>query len=254
MAAETLVLCLALFVIAALYASVGHGGASGYLALLSLSTFASMNSSWLKQHAWVLNLVVASLAFYHYQKAGFHRPKLSFMFIAASLPAALYGGTLKVDGVVYDTLLSAALLFAAYRLTTSKQPEESSQPNPLPSLQTSIPIGASIGVISGMIGVGGGIFLSPILVLKRWATPKAAAATAALFIWANSAAGLLGAHLSGQLSLSLDPLASFVIAVACGGYIGSKFGAEKAPQRTVRLLLICVLVLATAKRGIDLLP
>jgi uncharacterized membrane protein YfcA len=253
MAAETLVLCLALFVIAALYASVGHGGASGYLALLSLSTFASMNSSWLKQHAWVLNLVVASLAFYHYQKAGFHRPKLSFMFIAASLPAALYGGTLKVDGVVYDTLLSAALLFAAYRLATSKQLEEHSQSNPLPSLQTSIPIGASIGVISGMIGVGGGIFLSPILVLKRWATPKAAAATAALFIWVNSAAGLFGAHLSGQLSLSFDPLASFVLAVACGGYIGSKFGAEKAPQTTVRLLLICVLVLATAKRGIDLL-
>jgi uncharacterized membrane protein YfcA len=253
MAAETLVLCLALFVIAALYASVGHGGASGYLALLSLSTFASMNSSWLKQHAWVLNLVVASLAFYHYQKAGFHRPKLSFMFIAASLPAALYGGTLKVDGVVYDTLLSAALLFAAYRLATSKQLEEHSQSNPLPSLQTSIPIGASIGVISGMIGVGGGIFLSPILVLKRWATPKAAAATAALFIWVNSAAGLFGAHLSGQLSLSFDPLASFVLAVACGGYIGSKFGAEKAPQTTVRLLLICVLVLATAKRSIDLL-
>jgi uncharacterized membrane protein YfcA len=212
-----------------------------------------MNSSWLKQHAWVLNLVVASLAFYHYQKAGFHRPKLSFMFIAASLPAALYGGTLKVDGVVYDTLLSAALLFAAYRLATSKQLEEHSQSNPLPSLQTSIPIGASIGVISGMIGVGGGIFLSPILVLKRWATPKAAAATAALFIWVNSAAGLFGAHLSGQLSLSFDPLASFVLAVACGGYIGSKFGAEKAPQTTVRLLLICVLVLATAKRGIDLL-
>ena len=253
MAAETLVLCLALFVIAALYASVGHGGASGYLALLSLSTFASMNSSWLKQHAWVLNLVVASLAFYHYQKAGFHHPKLSLMFIAASLPAALYGGTLKVDGVLYDTLLSAALLFAAYRLATSKQLEEHSQSNPLPSLQTSIPIGASIGVISGMIGVGGGIFLSPILVLKRWATPKAAAATAALFIWVNSAAGLFGAHLSGQLSLSFDPLASFVLAVACGGYIGSKFGAEKAPQTTVRLLLICVLVLATAKRGIDLL-
>jgi uncharacterized membrane protein YfcA len=104
-----------------------------------------------------------------------------------------------------------------------------------------------------MIGVGGGIFLSPILVLKRWATPKAAAATAALFIWVNSAAGLFGAHLSGQLSLSFDPLASFVLAVACGGYIGSKFGAEKAPQTTVRLLLICVLVLATAKRSIDLL-
>ena len=250
---ETLNLCLALFFIAALYASVGHGGASGYLALLSLSTFASMNTSWLKQHAWVLNLVVASLAFYHYQKAGYHRPKLSLMFITASLPAALYGGMLKVDGAVYDTLLSAALLFAAFRLATAQSSDDFPEETPLPSLQTSLPIGASIGAISGMIGVGGGIFLSPILVLKKWATPKAAAATAALFIWVNSAAGLLGAQLSGQLNLTSSPLFSFALAVACGGFIGSKFGAERAPQTTVRWLLIGVLVLATFKRIIDLL-
>ena len=250
---EILFLCLALFFVAALYASVGHGGASGYLALLSLSTFASMNSSWLKQHAWVLNLVVASLAFYHYQKAGYHRPKLSLMFIFASLPAAFYGGTLKVDGAVYDTLLSAALLFAAFRLATSQHDGDQLETLPPPSMQTTVPIGASIGFLSGMIGVGGGIFLSPILVLKRWATPKAAAATAALFIWVNSAAGLLGAQLSGQLTLSADPLISFAVAVGLGGFVGSKFGAEKAPQSTIRWLLIGVLVLATAKRGIDLL-
>lgn len=250
---EVLLLCFALFVIAALYASVGHGGASGYLALLSLSTYASMNSSWLKQHAWVLNLVVAGLAFYHYQKAGFHRPRLSLMFILASVPAAFYGGTLEVDGAVYDTLLSAALLFAAIRLAMTQNGEDQIETLPTPKVQTTVPIGASIGVLSGMIGVGGGIFLSPILVLKRWATPKAAAATAALFIWVNSAAGLLGAQLSGQLNLSLDPLVSFAVAVGLGGFVGSKFGAEKAPQATIRWLLIGVLVLATAKRGIDLL-
>jgi|TARA_B110001450_G_scaffold158136_1_gene147434 uncharacterized protein len=251
MDADALVLCGALFFIAALYASVGHGGASGYLALLSLSSFASMNSSWLKQHAWVLNLVVAGLAFYHFQKAGYHRPKLSFIFIVASLPAAFFGGTLDVDGNVYDALLSFALLFAAYRLVRTKKTTKETEETPLPGLQTTVPIGASIGVLSGMIGVGGGIFLSPILVLKRWASPKAAAATAALFIWVNSAAGLLGAQLSGQLELSFSPLASFALAVGCGGFVGSKFGAEKAPQATVRWLLIGVLLLATAKRASD---
>ena len=160
---ETLVLCFALFLIAALYSSVGHGGASGYLAILSLSTFATLNAAWLKQHAWVLNLVVASLAFYHYQKAGYHRPKLSFVFIIASLPAAFFGGTLAVDGAVYDTLLSFALIFAAIRLSQTTQSSEPIEEEPLPSLQTTVPIGASIGVLSGMIGVGGGIFLSPIL-------------------------------------------------------------------------------------------
>lgn len=251
MSPETLVLCFALFLVAALYSSVGHGGASGYLAILSLSTFAALNVAWLKQHAWVLNLIVASLAFYHYQKAGYHRPKLSFVFIIASLPAAFLGGTLTVDGHVYDTLLSLALVFAAIRLSQTAQTADRVDERPLPPLQTTVPIGASIGVLSGMIGVGGGIFLSPILILKRWASPKAAAATAALFIWANSAAGLLGAHLSGQLNLSLDPLLFFIGSVACGGYLGSKYGAERAPQSTVRWLLISVLLLATAKRIID---
>ncbi len=253
MDAETLSVCFALFLIAALYASVGHGGASGYLALLSLSSFAMLGNSWLKQHAWVLNLVVASLAFYHYQKAGYHHPKLSLIFIVASLPAAFLGGTLTLDEPIYDTLLSLALLFAAYRLSQTNHTDEVLEEAPLPSLQTTVPIGASIGILSGMIGVGGGIFLSPILVLKRWATPKAAAATAALFIWVNSAAGLFGAHLSGQLDLSSSPLISFVVAVACGGFVGSKFGAQHAPQTTVRWLLIGVLVLASFKRIADIL-
>lgn len=254
MAPETLILCLALFLVAALYSSVGHGGASGYLAILSLTTYASMNSSWLKQHAWVLNLIVAGLAFFHYQKAGFHRPKLSLIFIVASIPAAFFGGMLSVDGAMYDTLLSLALLLAAFRLARTDRNTEASIERPLPPLQTTVPIGASIGVLSGMIGVGGGIFLSPILVLKRWATPKAAAATAALFIWVNSAAGLAGAHLSGQLALSADPLLFFVTAVACGGFVGSKYGAEKAPQATVRWLLISVLLLATTKLVFEALP
>ena len=102
---ETLLLCFALFFIAALYASVGHGGASGYLALLSLSTFASMNSAWLKQHAWVLNLVVASLAFYHFQKAGYHESKIvSRLWIIGIFLAVITILTLKIIPIAIQVI------------------------------------------------------------------------------------------------------------------------------------------------------
>ena len=93
-----IMLYLGLFLISILYSSVGHGGASGYLAVLSLSTFASMNSSWLKQHAWCLNLIVAAIAFYHYYKAGFYNKKLTIPFIVGSIPFAIIGGALKING------------------------------------------------------------------------------------------------------------------------------------------------------------
>ena len=93
-------ICLALLIVAALYSSVGHGGASGYLAVLSLTTYGSMESAWLKQHAWCLNLIVAAIAFYHFHRAGHHVPKLTVPFIVASIPMAMVGGYLAVDGVV----------------------------------------------------------------------------------------------------------------------------------------------------------
>ena len=100
---------LALLCVAALFASVGHGGASGYLAVLSLTTYGAMESAWLKQHAWCLNLVVAAVAFWHFQRAGHHVPKLTIPFIVASVPFAVLGGYLRVDGEIYDLLLSICL-------------------------------------------------------------------------------------------------------------------------------------------------
>ena len=246
-----IVICLALMVVAALYSSVGHGGASGYLAVLSLTTYGTMESAWLKQHAWSLNLVVAAIAFFHFQRAGHHIPKLTIPFIVASIPLAMVGGYLIVDGAIYDLLLSICLLAAAWRLFVIKTNDSVVESEP--QWNVAAPVGGSIGFVSGIIGVGGGIFLSPILLLKKWATPKGAAATSALFIWVNSLAGLGGATLSNQLTLEMGVLFPFVSAVLVGGFIGSRYGAEIAPQQMVRRLLVIVLVVAAAKRVVELL-
>ena len=243
-------ICLALMTVAALYSSVGHGGASGYLAVLSLTTYGSMESAWLKQHAWCLNLIVAAIAFYHFHRAGHHVPKLTVPFIVASIPMAMVGGYLAVDGAVYDLLLSICLLAAAWRLFTTNVSDVKVDSEP--SWGIAAPVGGTIGFASGIIGVGGGIFLSPVLLLKKWATPKGAAATSALFIWVNSLAGLGGATLSGQLTLEWGVLFPFVAAVLVGGFIGSRYGAEIAPHQMVRKLLVVVLVVAAARRVFEL--
>lgn len=241
-----LAICLALFLVSLLYSSVGHGGASGYLAVLSLTSYGQMSSPWLKQHAWVLNLVVAGLAFYHYSKANHHVFSKTLPFIITSIPFAFFGGYLQVDGTIYDIILSVTLFYAAIRLMSKPNPSSHEITNPKPAEAYSF--GAGIGFLSGIIGVGGGIFLSPILLLKRWATPKAAAATAALFIWVNSAAGLLGATASNQLILEFSTLIPFLIAVLLGGFIGSQYGAKRAHQKTIQTLLVFVLLLASCKR------
>ena len=243
-------ICLALMTVAGLYSSVGHGGASGYLAVLSLTTYGSMESAWLKQHAWCLNLVVAAIAFYHFHRAGHHVPKLTISFIVASIPMAMIGGYLTVDGAIYDLLLSICLLAAAWRLFAVNVTDSVVESEP--KWNIAAPVGGSIGFVSGIIGVGGGIFLSPVLLLKKWATPKGAAATSALFIWVNSLAGLSGAALSNQLTLELGVLVPFVGAVLIGGFIGSKYGAEMAPQQMVRKLLVIVLVVAAVRRIVEL--
>ena len=238
---------LALFFVALLYSSVGHGGASGYLAVLSLTVYGEYDSGWLKQHAWCLNLVVAAIAFYHYRKAGFHVPKLTLPFIYASVPFAIIGGYMRIDGEFYDVLLSITLIWAAYRLFQTKE-YLSEEAVTTPEVFRALPIGGGIGLMSGVIGVGGGIFLSPILLLKGWATPKSAAATASLFIWVNSMAGLVGSGLSGQLEIDFAVILPFVLAVLLGGFLGSKYGSQIAPQSGIRYLLITVLLIASIKR------
>ena len=243
---EFVIICAALLVVAILYSSVGHGGAAGYLAGLSLSGFAAMDVAWLKQYAWCLNLVVAAIAFWHYYRAGHHIPKLTIPFIAASVPFAILGGSLRVDGVLYDSLLSLTLVWAAWRLYSIS--DEETEECTAPDLKIALPVGGSIGLMSGIVGVGGGIFLSPIILMKNWATPKATAATAALFIWVNSAASIAGASLSGQLELEYATLLPFAGVVLIGGFVGSRYGAEIAPQQMIRKLLVGVLIIAALRR------
>jgi len=242
-----------LMLMAILYSSIGHGGASGYLVVLSLTSFGMMESVWLKQNVWCLNLVVSSIAFYHYRNSGFHDWRLTLPFIVSSVPMVLIGSYMRVDGAVYDILLSFVLLFAAWRLV------ESSVPNGVDSFE--VPgfrqdvhlIGGGIGFASGVVGLGGGVFLSPAIILKKWGTPKATAATAAVFVWVNSAAGLLGSSISNGLGVELDSLAPFALAVLIGGFIGSRYGASIASERHVRTFLVVVLVVASARRILGVL-
>jgi hypothetical protein len=251
MSVEFVLLLMGLFVVAVLYSSVGHGGASGYLAVMSLTSYGLMESGWLKQHAWFLNILVASLAFYHYRKEGFHDVKLTIPFIVASIPMAFIGGYFFIDGAIYDLLLSLTLMWAAWRLYGSISIDEMTNIS-LPTTLQAIPWGAGIGLASGIIGVGGGIFLSPILLIKKWAQPKTIAATSAVFIWVNSMAGLAGASVSGQLNLDMEILAYFTITVIIGGLIGSSYGAKIASQSLIQKLLVGILVIAAAKRLIEL--
>ena len=155
-----------------------------------------------------------------------------------------------MDGAIYDLLLSICLVAAAWRLFTIRVGDIEIEG--VPELEIAAPVGASIGLVSGIIGVGGGIFLSPILLLKRWATPKGSAATAALFVWVNSLAGLGGAALSNQLVVDIGVLLPFAGAVLVGGFVGSRYGAAIAPQQMVRKLLVIVLIVAAARRIVEL--
>ena len=247
-----LLLLVALSLIAAMYASVGHGGASGYLAVLSLTVYASNDPAWLKQHAWSLNLLVAGIAFFAYKKGGFFDSKLATPFIIASIPAALIGGYMRINDDIYDTLLSITLVFAAWKLYTTKSREPEDLFSNPPSVHIALIVGAIIGLLSGIIGVGGGIFLSPIILLFGWSDPKTTAGIAALFIWVNSASGLIGSSISGQNVLEFDVLIPFAIAVLIGGYLGSKFGSEKFSQKTVRNTLVSVMLIAAIRQILEL--
>ena len=234
-----------LFIVAALYSSVGHGGGSGYLAILSLTSYGSAEAVWLKQYAWSLNLIVAGLAFWHYYRAGHHDWNRALPFIVASIPLAALGGYMSVGGNIYDLLLSVALVMAAWRLFVGKW--ETGQVE-LPGRTKAVAVGGSIGLASGVVGIGGGIFLSPVMMLNNWATAKQTAATAALFIWLNSLAGLVGVGLSGRVDLDLDLLGSFGVVVMLGGVLGSRYGSKISSQNGIRGLLVLVLCAAAARR------
>lgn len=230
------------FAVAVAYSSVGHGGASGYLAVLSFFGFAPQVMA---PSALLLNLLVAGLSFLSYFRAGYFVPRLLWPFLLTSVPFAFLGALLGTSAKVYGLLLAGALIFAAVRLIVA-MPKGGTEPlvKP-PSLWVALPVGAAIGLISGMVGVGGGIFLSPIILLLGWADAKRTAAASAAFIWINSAAGLYG-HLS-RTTVDWSALAWLVGAAFAGGLVGSWLGARRLESIWLRRILGVVLLLAAIK-------
>ena len=230
-----------IFLVAMVYSSVGHGGASGYLAVLSLlgsAPPAAMGTS-----ALMLNLLVAGTAWLTFWRAGHGSWSLLWPFVVSSVPAALIGGWLPISAQTYRWLLAVCLLVAAARLCLPPMQDDERPDGP--PLAVALPVGGVIGVLSGIVGVGGGIFLSPLMVLLRWANVKQVAAISAAFIMVNSLAGLAGRLSAGRLLM--DTLAPFVATAFVGGVLGSRLGANHVSGVWLRRLLALVLVLAAGK-------
>lgn len=235
---------LALFLVAVLYSSVGHGGASGYLAVMALLAVAPEVS---RPTALVLNLFVASIAFVQFYRAGNFDWKVFLPFAAASVPMAFVGGTIHLPTTVYKIILGLTLMLAAIRLAINLKSER--EPH-TPQVWICLLIGAILGLVSGLIGVGGGIFLTPVLLLMNWTETKKAAGVSALFIFVNSASGLFGNWLLGkdsQLSNLPPTVWIWITAAVVGGIIGATLGSFRFNSLTLRRVLAFGLLIAGVK-------
>lgn len=238
---ESIVLIsLGLLFASALYASVGHGGASAYLAVMGL---AGMAPAEMKPIALSLNIAVSLLALIAFVRAGHFRGNLFWPLATASIPAAFLGGWLQLPDPIFKWILAAALLFGAWRLAFGKKSEDTEIRSP--NIITLIGIGFSIGLLSGLIGIGGGIFLTPLLILFHWSNTKSAAAISAAFIFVNSISGLAGFLVKGG---EIPSQTSYLLPVVLiGGMIGAHWGSRRAQNPALLRALALVLVIAAAK-------
>jgi len=231
--------CL-LFLVAFLYASVGHGGASGYLALMAIF---AISPAVMKPTALLLNLFVSSTSFIQFYRGGHFKWKMFWPFAVASIPLSFVGGTMAIESSAYKKILGILLLIPVIRFFFFKNadPKDFKKAN----IPLSLAIGGFIGLLSGMIGIGGGIILSPVILLLKWADQKQTAAISAAFIFVNSVAGLGGQLIKG-FQFNNDMLAYVGIAFL-GGICGAYFGALKFPQTVLKNVLAIVLALAAYK-------
>lgn len=236
---SVLPLLAAILLVAALYSSVGHGGASGYLAVMALF---AIEQSVARPTALMLNLFVASIATFLFHRAGHFDWKVFNPFAVASVPMAFLGGMVQLSGPAYRGILGAVLVAAAVRLawnlTNDREPVA---PKWMPALLA----GGAIGLVSGLVGVGGGIFLTPLLLLANWSDTKTAAGVSALFILVNSAAGLAGGY--DQLKELSPIMFGFVGVAVVGGLVGSALGSRHLSPMSLRRILAVVLIVAAAK-------
>ncbi len=237
---DPVLLSLLFFATAVLYSSVGNAGASGYLAAMTL---AGPAPEVMKSTAPLLNIIVALIATCRFARAGYFSWPLFWPFTVASLPVAFLGGMLSLPGPLYRVLVGIVLLFAAYRLfwyTDQGKPATGAAP-----LVLALVVGAAFGLVSGLTGIGGGIFLSPLLIMMGWAEPRQSASISAAFVLVNSVAGLCGDTVSVHALPSAAPL--WVGAVIVGGLAGSELGARQLAEVALRRLLAVVLAIAGLK-------
>lgn len=240
MESAAILIVLAIFIVAILYSSVGHGGASGYLAVMA---FFAVAPEVTRPTALTLNLFVASIATVQFWRAGHFSWKLFWPFAVTSIPFAFIGGMIKLPTNVYKIVLGLVLLFAAFRLAWKFASDDGEIHEP--KFWMCLIIGAVIGLLSGLVGVGGGIFLTPVLLLLQWSETKTAAGNSALFIFVNSAAGLAGNY--AQVSILPSAAWFWIVAAIAGGLIGSMLGATKFNSLTLRRVLAAVLLFAAVK-------
>jgi uncharacterized membrane protein YfcA len=238
--ADPVLLAFLFFATAVLYSSVGNAGASGYLAAMTL---AGLAPEVMKSTALLLNIVVACIATLRFARAGYFSWPLFWPFAVAALPCAFVGGMLSLQGSLYRTLVGIVLVFAAYRLfwyTDQGKPDPRAVP-----LVLALVVGAGLGLVSGLTGIGGGIFLSPLLIVMGWAEARQSASISAAFVLVNSVAGLCGETVSVHALPSAAPL--WVGAVVVGGLAGSELGTRRLAEVALRRLLALVLALAGLK-------
>lgn len=236
---ETTAIVAAVFVVALLYSSVGHGGASGYLAVMALFAVSPAVS---RPTALILNVFVASIAFIQFYRAKSFDWGIFLPFAAASVPMAYLGGRIQLAEPIYKIVLGICLIVAAVRLAVKLSSE--AEPK-RPPIAIALIIGAVLGLVSGLVGVGGGIFLTPVLLLMNWTDTKAAAGVSALFIVVNSASALAGG--ARELSQLSGAFFVWIIVAVIGGIIGSTLGSQRFDSLTMRRVLAGVLIVAGTK-------
>ncbi|MEO8909884.1 MAG: sulfite exporter TauE/SafE family protein [Gemmatimonadaceae bacterium] len=240
-ASETLIIASLFFAAAALYASVGHAGASAYLAVMGLFSF---TPDVMKPTALALNILVAVVATMKFYRAGLFSWPLFWPFAVTSVPAAFLGGAITLPARSYHVIVGLVLLYAAVWMFRSSRRPLTNEPRP-PRLWIALLAGLILGFLSGLTGVGGGIFLSPLILYMGWAETRATSGVAAPFILVNSISGLLG-HFSSVAQLPPN-IPVWGAAVVLGGWIGASYGSKRAPPPVLRQLLSLVLIVAGVK-------
>ena len=238
---QMIILCSGLLVVSFLYSSVGHAGGSGYIAVMSLLGLAP---ELIRPVALILNILVAVIASWQFYRAGHFSWRVFWPYAIPAIPCAFLGGFISVPAHVFKILLGLILLLSAVVLIAKMKSVDTTTS---PPRGVSLGVGAGMGFLAGITGTGGGILLTPTLILFRWTTMKTASATSALFILLNSIAGLLGVVNHTRALPSARMLAPLLVSVLLGGTVGSYLGSRMFPTEITKTFLACVLAIASIK-------